>query len=81
MRSCDCCDSFTFRFAIPSPFTIRYVSAPTTGRKMMKNVHNAFEPPPMSWRRKTSLRIAIRNQIQITQRKKMIIVQNTSRNG
>ena len=53
----------------------------TLPRFAWNTVQAAFAHPPMSWRRKTSLRIAIRNQIQITQRKKMHIDQNTSRNG
>ena len=35
----------------------------------------------MSWRRKTSIRTVIAIQIQITQAKKMIIVQRMFRNG
>ena len=51
------------------------------GTRMMKMHQTAFLPPPTSWRRKTSDRMTISIQIQITQKKKMIIVQNTSKNG
>ena len=44
-------------------------------------IHSAFDPPPMSLRRKMSAKTVIRIQIQMTNRKKMNIVQRTSRNG
>ena len=46
-----------------------------------KTTHAALAKPPMSWRRNTSTKTVITIQIQITQKKKMIIVQKTSRNG
>ena len=46
-----------------------------------KITQSAFVKPPMSWRRKTSIRTVITIQIQITQKKKMIIDQKTSMNG
>jgi hypothetical protein len=46
---------------------------------MMNTVHAALPHPPMSWRRNTSTSAVIAIQIQITQAKKMIIVQRTSK--
>ena len=46
-----------------------------------KTVQPALPQPERSCRRKTSVRIKIIIQIQITQTKKMIIDQRTSRNG
>ena len=46
-----------------------------------KIVHNAFVQPPMSCRRKTSVRIMIRIQIHATHAKKMIMLQSTPMNG
>ena len=44
-------------------------------------IHSAFANPDVSLRRKMSTKTVIRIQIQITNRKKIIIVQRTSRNG
>ena len=44
-------------------------------------IQSVFDPPPMSLRRKMSAKTVIRIQIQITNRKKMNIVQRMSRNG
>ena len=46
-----------------------------------KITHRALAKPPMSWRRNTSIKTVITIQIQITQKKKMIIVHKTSMNG
>ena len=46
-----------------------------------KTIHAAFVNPDASFRRKMSTNTVIRIQIQITNRKKMNIVQRTSRNG
>ena len=51
------------------------------GSTIMKTTQAAFAQPEMSSRRKTSLRIRTIIQIQMTQLKKRIIVQNTSMNG
>ena len=46
-----------------------------------KMIQAAFENPDASLRRKMSTKTVIRIQIQITNRKKMNIVQRMSRNG
>ena len=49
---------------------------------MITKMHQSvFVPPPMSCRRKTSAKMVIKSQNQITHAKKMNIVQRTSRNG
>ena len=48
---------------------------------MTKIIQSTFVPPAPSRRRKMSAKIVIRSQNQITQAKKMNIVQRTSRNG
>jgi hypothetical protein len=57
------------------------MNAPRNGRRIRNADHPAFAQPPMSRRRKTSVRITTIIQIQTTQQKKMIIVQRMSRNG
>jgi hypothetical protein len=57
------------------------MNTPRNGTMITKIVHRTFEPPPMSFRRKRSAKTVIRIQNQITQAKKMSIVQRTSRNG
>ena len=44
-------------------------------------IHRTLANPEVSWRRKMSVSTVIRIQIQITNAKKMSIVQKTSRNG
>ena len=46
-----------------------------------KITHAALAQPLMSWRRKMSTRTVITIQIQITQKKKMIMDHRTSMNG
>ena len=48
---------------------------------MMNTTQSALCPPPMSWRRKMSMKQVIAIQIHAIQAKKRIIVQRTSRNG
>src|SRR3954447_13129751 len=69
------------RSAMPSCWAIRYTSTPRNGSTIRKTTHAAFATPPMSRRRKTSVRITTIIQIQTTQAKKMIIDQRTPRNG
>src|SRR4051812_11965423 len=57
------------------------MSAPRNGRKIRKIDQPALPNPDRSCRRKTSARIVIRNQIQMTHAKKMNIDHMTSRNG
>ena len=46
-----------------------------------KITQSALAKPPISLLRKTSIRTVMTIQIQITQKKKMIMDQKTSRNG
>ena len=48
---------------------------------MMNTTQSALCPPPMSWRRKMSMKQVIAIQIHATQAKKSIIDQRNSRNG
>ena len=57
------------------------MKTPRYGNTITKMIQSAFDPPPMSLRRKMSENTVIRIQIQITNRKKMNIDQKMSRNG
>ena len=63
------------------PLMIRYANTPMNGTKMMKMIQRHFLPPPMSWRRKTSMATLMMSQNQMIQAKKTSIVPTTSRNG
>src|SRR5262245_893819 len=57
------------------------MNAPSHGRKSTNSVHNAFAQPDRSRLRNTSDRTTISSQIQATNRKNNIIVQNRSNRG
>ena len=57
------------------------MKTPRYGRTITKIIHSTFPNPDVSCRRKMSLNTVIRIQNQITQGKKMSIVQTMSRNG
>ena len=44
-------------------------------------IHPVLPHPPMSWRRKMSMKTVISSQIQMKNAKKINIVQNTSSSG
>ena len=44
-------------------------------------IHPVLPNPPMSWRRKMSMKTVISSQIQMKNAKKINIVQKTSRSG
>ena len=57
------------------------MNTPRKGATIRKIVHSTFMPPPMSLRRKTSVRITMSIQIQMTHMKNTSMVHITSRNG